>query len=110
MTVALMKQDDVIVIDSEEEAEMNRARLQGGPPMPPGKIVGKSSIPTKSVLPEKVKPPSASDTNKIVELMCERERLEVLHPYEEYLLQVAPPEGSVGLDDAEPLRECMIKF
>lgn len=107
LTVALMKQDDVIVIDSEEEAEMNQraaaARLQGGPPLPPGKIVGSSSIPGRNVLPDKVKQPSANDTNKIVELMCERERLEVLHPYEEYLLQVAPPEGSIGLDDAEPL-------
>merc|ERR1712071_114343 len=88
-------------------AQMNQraaaARLQGGPPLPPGKIVGGSSIPGRNVLPDKVKQPSANDTNKIVELMCERERLEVLHPYEEYLLQVAPPEGSIGLDDAEPL-------
>ena len=92
-----MKQDDVIVIDSEEEETMNNGLDPDGKPKKP------SIIPTNSLLPSKVTIPSPNNVNKVVELMCERQRLEVLHPYEEYLLQMAPAEGSAGLDDNEPL-------
>jgi len=104
LTVALMKQDDVIVIDSEEEEEKRQEDMKNEPPRPPGQTPKfASSIPPASLLPDKIVPPAANDTNAIIELMNERERLEVLHPYEEYLLRISPVEGSIGLDDAEPL-------
>ena len=94
LTVALLKQDnnanDVIVIDSEEEADEQLKKL-------------KSTIPSNQLLPKKITIPSPNNVARVVDLMCERQRLEVLHPYEEYLLQMAPDNGAAGLDDSEPL-------
>lgn len=106
ITVALMKQDEVIVIDSEEEDDPMmsgdiRGMVNGQPPLPPIKK-RPTPIPADNILPS-IPTPSLNSSAAIVDLMCERERLEVLHPYEEYLIQVAPSEGSIGLDDSEPL-------
>jgi len=91
LTVAILKQDsDVIVIDSEEEADEQLKKL-------------KSTIPSNQLLPSKITIPSPNNVARVVDLMCERQRLEVLHPYEEYLLQIAPENGAAGLDDSEPL-------
>jgi len=113
ITVALMRQEDVIVLDSDDEAKMDTSlgiNLEGAKSIMANLLSAQSSqpqlktpLPPSNLLPSEVKPPRIDQTTQIVELMCERERLEVLHPYEEYLIQVAPPEGSVGLDDAEPL-------
>merc|ERR1711972_1266667 len=76
LTVASMKQDDVIVIDSEEEEEKRQELIKNQAKNPNTQNRGPkfaSSIPPSKLLPEKIVPPAANDTNAIIELMNERE-------------------------------------